>query len=136
MINLAFMRTNRTNPVQVAVARGGDWWHTGMVFSDGLWFTSRPGTGVCFDRLGSVGEYDLVPLPAVDAKQEGKVLSWCKQHLGEPYDWRGLMLDKPTPGHWFCAEACSTPLQLYAGMFAGVDLTQVHSTALHDLVMA
>ncbi len=134
MFGLAFLRVHGANPIERAIARGGPYWHSELVFSNGEWFSSRPTTGASFTRLGNPDGYDYVDVP-ISHEQEAAVLTWCQSKEGAGYDWRAELGGSPVEGRYFCAEICICALQ-QVGKLLSVDPGTTHSSDLYTSAKA
>lgn len=114
---------------------GGPFSHCEIIFSDGTWFSSRPGRGVSY-KPSRNGNYTFIDL-RVSKEAEENLRKWANTEIGCKYDWMGIIWflfkrAKPHPDRWFCSEICTAALQ-QTGMLIGVEPHTVTPMELYIL---
>lgn len=93
--------------------------HVELLFSDGAWWSSRPGAGTSFVWLGRADLHEWCRMKLkVDSRQEERIREWCFNHCHRKYDWFGVIRFilpflpiKLSKRRLFCSEACIKALQ-------------------------
>ena len=140
-MRLAFLRTGSVSlgdcyGLDHFVARDGKWWHSAIQFTFGLvpnehiWFTALPRKGVCWERLGNVGAYDMLNVP-VTPEQELAAHRFAVSQIGRPYDWRG-MLGVGNGNGAYCTEVVVETMQAI-GLFPDLEACKQHAAEFYAI---
>jgi hypothetical protein len=101
--------------------------HSELVFSDGIWFSSRSINGTEYSwgvpHGGKPEDYDYLEIPCTK-EEEGRVREWCRREvfnddgskctydvLGVIFSFLPIPIAWQSPTKWFCSEVCCAALQ-------------------------
>jgi hypothetical protein len=110
--------------------------HCEVIFSDGMWFSSRPGKGTAYKVRKLDDNWEVLDL-WVSPEVEAEVRKWCDSENNCPYDWLGvarfvLGFLKPSEERWFCSEICAAIIQK-CGYLNYVEPHKLHPVGLYNL---
>ena len=103
---------NKGEPLDILIRliTNGKYSHCELIFSDGVCFSSSPRDGgVRFSNIAlKDNHWDYLELEVDD---EEKIYNWCKQYVGQKYDWLGAIscvypIVQGAKNRWFCSEIC------------------------------
>ena len=116
--------------------------HVELVFSDGMCFSARPGSGCSFQKtdVNDRRQWEKIRLP-LDAKKELSIRLHCTRFVGDRYDWLGVVRFalrvfylssslKVSRQHRFCSEICLQMVQ-WGGLFKWAALMQTSPNDLY-----
>ena len=127
-MRLAFLRA--TTAYERMLARGTKWWHSAIVFSDGIWGTSLPRHGVYLGSaqgIGAIKDYDFVDVPFSDL-EEAAVYQWFVDHRGDAYDWSAYLGGRDNANREYCTEA----VLLATGLFTDLVPHKTRASELYE----
>lgn len=143
---VAFYRGQGIVDMLIRLWTRGPYAHCELIFSDGARHSAEPGIGtIWMPRLEMT---DSVPAPRADwdvlpvEGDEARAREWCDEHVGECYDWFGIVFSQIMPvksqanDKYWCSEAIVEALQFaYCDKLAQVDSRMSNPNNLYKALL-